>query len=142
MSATSREVYLSGINGLVSAAPRRALDRRKRPRLKVRWPLMLYREPPGLVLQAETEDVSSSGIYFLSPTPFVCGEALTGNLMIPTHDPSRSQQKWVLECQLRIARAEAISERGGFGIGCHIEEFRLLMGERHTRSELAGAPPQ
>lgn len=135
MSATSREVYLSGIDGLVSTATRQAVDRRKRARLKVRWPLIVYREPLGLVLQAETEDVSSSGIYFLSPAPFVCGEALVANLMIPTHDPSRSQQKWVLECRLRIARAEAIAGRGGFGIGCHIEEFHLLVSERHTPGE-------
>ena len=140
MSATSREVYSSGINGLVSTAPRRAPDRRQRVRLKLRWPLLLYREPLGVVLRAETEDISSSGIYFRSPTPFVCGEAFTANLMIPTHDPVGSQRKWVLECRLRIARAEAIAERGGFGIGCHIEEFHLLVGERDTSTELASVP--
>lgn len=132
MSATSREVCSPGIVEFVSTGPRRAVDRRKRARLKLHWPLLLYREPRIAVLQAETEDISSSGIYFLSPTPLVCGEALRGDLMIPTHDPSGTQRAWVLECRLRIARTDAIAERGVFGIGCHIEEFHLLVGERLT----------
>ena len=126
-------------------------DRRKRVRTKLCWALEVYSERSAVSVQTKTEDLSSSGLYFLSPTAFGCGESLIGRLTTPTHDPSGRELTLTLECRLRVVRAAARGDTGSFGVGCQIEDYHLVRaeppgslltgpGSMNTEAPVGGAP--
>ena len=110
-------------------APDDRQDRRKRVRTKLCWALEVYSERSAVSVQTKTEDLSSSGLYFLSPTAFGCGESLIGRLTTPTHDPSGRELTLTLECRLRVVRAAARGDTESFGVGCQIEDYHLVRTE-------------
>lgn len=125
MFANPPEPYSISAAELVKAASSRDADRRKRVRTRLHLRLALYSDSAGAAVHTETEDLSSSGFYFLSRKPFICGELLIGRLSIPTYDPSGREPVLALECRVRVVRAEAVGDEGFFGVGCQIEDYHL-----------------
>src|SRR5581483_1764702 len=113
-------------NDSYAVGPDEEQDRRKRVRTKLCWALEVYSERSAVSVQSKTEDLSSSGLYFLSPIAFGCGESLIGRLTTPTHDPSGRELTLTLECRLRVIRAAARGDTGSFGVGCQIEDYHLV----------------
>jgi hypothetical protein len=136
MCADSSELYSSAANAFF-AAPTGKPDRRTRTRTKVRWQLALYRDQSSAAVQTETEDLSSRGFYFVSRIPFLRGESLIGRLSIPAHDPSGREHSLMLECRVRVVRAEGVGDGGLFGVGCQIDEYHLVPAESSLSKELA-----
>ena len=101
------------------------MERRKRIRMRVHWPLRLHKTNAPETVETETHDLSSDGFYCLAKTSFVPGEALVCTLGVPTHRPNGSDHMVSVECRVRIIRVEATQE-GLYGVGCRIEEYRLL----------------
>ena len=125
MRANPQEV-LSGYPGLTDhphAESILGLERRKRVRAKVHWHVLLFRDGAGEAIESLTQDLSSTGFYCLSPTPFASGDCLICALEVPMHDPTGSECALALQCRVRIVRSESLADRELCGIACQIEDY-------------------
>lgn len=125
MSASSLDV-LTVVTGAREAAilgSSHHPERRGRIRLNVRWRL-LVRTRAGGSLETLTENLSSSGLYFLCPEPFPAGETLLSILSAPAHDPGAEERTLPLACRLKVMRLEPTGD-GLFGVACRIEDYQL-----------------
>ncbi len=103
-----------------------SLERRRRTRVSVHWPLRFFRSDAPI--ETVTHDLSSDGFYFLTRDDFAPGEALSCMLGVPTHHPNGADRMAFVDCRIRIVRVEPAAEEGLYGIGCRIEEYRLIPG--------------
>ena len=106
----------------VPAKPR-VVDRRKRTRAQLHWPLLFSLLGSTEAVQTTTHDVSSAGFYCIANARFVPGEDMHCTLTVPTYHPN-GENLHVL-CKVRIIRVEITAERGFYGIGCQIIDYRL-----------------
>jgi hypothetical protein len=102
------------------------LERRKRVRTTVHWPILFFRNRAGEGIESTTQNLSSTGFFCFSQQPFEAGEALFCTLRIPSHDPEGKERIWILECRVRVRRSEPASREGLFGVACEFEDYRLL----------------
>jgi hypothetical protein len=120
------------------ARPRRAdraddRERRASIRTSLHWPV-LFRHRHSQTMESVTENLSSQGFYCFSQTFVASGEMLLCWLTLPTHDPSGTNGKIVLECDVRVVRSEAAPTDGLYGIACHIEDYRFSSGQMPSSS--------
>ncbi len=101
------------------------IERRRRTRMRVHWPLRLHKANANEIVETTTYDLSSDGFYCLAKTSFVPGEAVACTLGVPTHHPNGADRVVSVECRVRIVHVESRQE-GLYGLGCRIEEYRLL----------------
>ncbi|MBZ5595294.1 MAG: PilZ domain-containing protein [Acidobacteriia bacterium] len=101
-------------------------DRRKRKRVAVHWPLRLFRQPGNPLVESTTENLSSEGLYCITGEPFRPGERLQCEIVIPGERLGFSEPSMRLQCHVMVKRVEHL--RGGFGLGCHIEDYSLATG--------------
>jgi hypothetical protein len=87
-------------------------------------------------LETVTQNLSSDGFYCRIGTPFVAGERLECAFSVPAHHPNTTEQM-LLECKVRIVRVEEPDENGLYGIGCRIEDYRLLQAATQFGNEIA-----
>ena len=97
-------------------------DRRKRPRVALHWPVRLFRQAEGSSVESTTENLTSEGLYCITKEPFKPGERLQCEIIVPAAGLGL-EAPVVLECHVTIRRVEQLP--GGFGLGCHIEEYSL-----------------
>ena len=102
------------------------LERRKRDRTVVHWPVRFLGKGAAGALDNMTQNLSSQGFFFRSNAVFAPGEAGVCILEIPAHDPKQLDPVLYLECMVRIVRVDAAGEDGLSGVGCRIEDYRLL----------------
>src|ERR1044071_3412976 len=102
-------------------------ERRRRPRTKVHWSVVLFRNSAGEsgAVESLTQNLSSGGFYCFSGAAFHPGEEVICALKIPTHDPPRKHALQNVECRARVIRVEPDAARGLFGIACRIEDYRF-----------------
>lgn len=93
--------------------------------MRVHWPLRFHLTNAPEAVETITRDLSSDGFYCLARTSFVPGQALACTLGVPTHHPNGAHRMVSVECRVRIVRVESTAE-GLYGVGCRIEEYRLL----------------
>lgn len=99
-------------------------ERRKRARWQVHWPIV-FCGGPGPVIESVTHDLSSDGFYCLAGAPFVPGEVRGCTLGVPAYYPNDLTRVVPVQCRVRVVRVEALAERGLFGVGCRIEDYRV-----------------
>jgi hypothetical protein len=129
MSTNPRELFAAATHSgepLNGRAGR--LDRRKRLRTKVHWPIVLFQEHTGETVETVTRNLSSSGFYCLSRVRFACGEVLICSLQIPTHERSGNGETLALECRATVVRSEPAAGDRYCGIACQIEDYKLASG--------------
>jgi PilZ domain len=102
-------------------------ERRKRVRTQVHWTILLFRETTSKAVATITQNLSSSGFYCLSRSPFSLGEQLFCSLEVPTHDPLDKGRTAPLECRARVVRVEPERGNGRFGIACQIEDYHFAV---------------
>jgi PilZ domain len=109
-------------------------DRRKRVRMTVHWPLLIFRNDVADGVESTTHNLSSTGFFCFSHTRFDAGETLICTLRVPSHSPDAKDQPWILECRARVKRVEPAVHEGLFGLACEFEDYRLLLPitPRHT----------
>jgi hypothetical protein len=115
------------------------LERRKRVRTRVHWRVLFFREGAAGAVESLTQNLSSSGFYCLSKTPFACGDPLICVLEVPTHDPPGSGRTLDLECRVRVVRSEPSGQDGTFGIACLIEDYRFPEVDQCSSTAEVGA---
>jgi hypothetical protein len=102
-------------------------ERRKRIRAMLHWPILFFRNHSDEATESiSTQNLSSDGFYCRSHISFVPGEALTCRLEVPSYEPSGTGQTRLLECKVRVIRAESASADGLFGIACRFEDYRFV----------------
>lgn len=104
-------------------------ERRHRHRTPVHWPLALFRDGASTPIETVTQNLSSTGLYCLSPVPLTPGEKLRCALRVPAYDPHDEERHIIVECTALLVRAEAAAD-GFFGVACHIEEYHLACDDR------------
>jgi hypothetical protein len=100
-------------------------ERRKRPRIQVHWPVLLFRNHAADAVVSTTLNLTSIGFYCLSAVPFAPGETLMCTLKVPVHDPSGKHFDRNLECRVRVLRVDTQSSEGKFGLACQIDDYHL-----------------
>jgi len=104
-----------------------AQERRKRVRTQVHWTVLLFREHTSKAVTTLTQNLSSSGFYCLSRTPFALGEQLFCSLEVPTHDPLGKERSLPLECRARVVRVDPEPGNTRYGIACQIEDYHFAV---------------
>ncbi len=101
-------------------------ERRRRVRVQVHWPVYFWGGRFSEVIESVTQDLSCDGFYCLSKVPFIPGETLNCHIKMPPHQRSGQEPPRVLDCRIRVVRIEPRSSEGYFGVGCRMEEYRLV----------------
>ena len=100
------------------------IDRRKRKRVPVHWPVQLIGQAG--IWQATTENLSSEGFYCISRKAFKLGERLECEIALPAESVGSSEATVRIQCHVTVKRVERLTR--GFGLGCHIEDYKLATG--------------
>jgi hypothetical protein len=111
-------------------------ERRKRKRVALHWPVRLFRGQEAASVESTTENLTSNGFYCVSREPFETGERLECIIAIPSGSFGYSGSPICLQCRVRVTRVE--NESDGFGLGCYIEDYDLLVDIKQARH--AGVP--
>jgi hypothetical protein len=101
-------------------------DRRRRQRVAVHWSVRLSRRPETSSAESTTENLSSEGFYCIIRQPFKPGERLQCEIVLPGEIFGFSEPSVRLQCHVTVGRVEHLD--GGFGLGCHIEDYAVLTG--------------
>jgi len=111
------------------------IERRRYERLPLHLPVRFINER-GSATPCFTENISSEGFYCLSPDPFVAGDRLEVELLLPAHNPGRGDKRVRLRCQAQVVRIDSTWFGPGFGIGCRLETCTLhLEAVEHSEDE-------
>jgi len=102
------------------------IERRKYERLPLRLPVRFINER-GAITSCFTENISSEGFYCVSPDPFVPGDLLEVELLLPAHNSDRGEKRVRLACKAQVVRIDSTWLGPGFGIGCRIEAYTLRL---------------
>jgi hypothetical protein len=103
-----------------------AVERRKRARTRLHWPVLIFREGAGDAnIASVTRDLSSSGFYCMTRVRLLEGEQLVCSIKIPTHDPQGKDLERTLDCTVRVVRVVPQDSGDLFGVACRIEDCHL-----------------
>jgi hypothetical protein len=109
------------------------VERRRRPRVRVHWPVLLFRrqtdkrsEDSGATVETITRNLSSEGFYYLSGKRFTAGEWLRCRLQILPNNPGGVESR--LECRVQVMRVEDNVTNGLHGVACRTEDYRFVAG--------------
>src|SRR5579862_4195239 len=102
------------------------IERRKYERLPLRLPVRFINER-GSATCCFTENISSEGFYCVSPDPFMPGDLLDVELLLPAHNLDRGEKRVRLVCQALVVRIDSTWLGPGFGIGCRIKASTLYL---------------
>ena len=115
-------------------------ERRKRKRVALHWPVRLFRSPDTQSVESTTENLTSNGFYCVSREPFQLGERLECVIAIPAGSFGYSSSPISLQCRGRVMRVED-QRHDGFGLGCYIEDYDLLINSKHLAHTAASGGP-
>ena len=101
------------------------LERRKRTRSHVHWPVCFFGVEAGDTIETVTENLSSSGFQCFSPVPLIPGDIMICRLRVPSHQTLNKGRTSSLECKVRVVWVEQATDRQSYGVACHIEDYRF-----------------
>jgi len=128
MSGDSHELVAawSGLTNGHGGSLGNRVERRKKARTRLHWPVLLFRDRPGSdAIESVTRDLSSIGFYCWTRIQLVEGEQLICSIKIPTHDPHGKQLERILECSVHVLRVVPQESNDSFGVACRIEDYHL-----------------
>jgi len=128
MSANPLEIFTNyGHVDNTGGRPPAFHERRHRPRVRVNWPLVLFRSTESEIVESVTVDLNSRGFYCSTPVPFGVGELLSCAMRVPTHEPHTRMPERSMECRVRVIRVMREND-GNFGVACEIEDYHFAPG--------------
>jgi hypothetical protein len=104
---------------------RPAVERRRRPRAALNWPILITRGSSPHPMETTTINVSSEGFYCLLPEAVTAGERVECTIRIPAPNPDRSDAALRLQCRAQVLRVENYGVPGIFGVACRIEDYTV-----------------
>ena len=96
-------------------------DRRRRPRLRLAYPVRLYRPGDDIQTDAETENISCEGFFFITDQLFSPPEALDCELEIPVE----TGESIVLCCRAEVVRVVPLTDRAKLGVACRFTDYTV-----------------
>ena len=112
-------------------------ERRSRPRIPVRWTVYIRRRG-GLnrMVEAETRNISTRGMYCVSGEAFQPGELLDCTLEVPTYEAGALDGVMYIVFTATVLRAEPVRTQE-WGIGCVFDNYSVSIlrspEEAHAR---------
>jgi hypothetical protein len=129
MSATMRTHQIEQVGGPIPGLGF-GLDRRDRPRLKLAFPLVLFRSGEADRIETKTEDVSCDSFFCVSDRPFSPDDRLECELLIPGDKLSSVPENDLhVRCRARVVRVVANGLHRGFGVACRLEDYTISRSE-------------
>jgi hypothetical protein len=128
MSGDSLELVAawSGLTNGIAGTSGCAVERRKRVRTRLHWPVLMFRDKPGSeAIESVTRDLSSSGFFCVMRIQLIEGEYLVCSIKIPTHDPHGKHLERTLECRVQVPRVVPQESAESYGVACRIEDYHL-----------------
>jgi len=122
------------IQGTLNGAKAPPLERRQRARVRVHWPLVLFRNSAGPGdaapdrVETVTQNLSSTGFFCFSQRAFAAGESFICEIIFPYKDHRVSESR--LELSVVAVRVEENAVNGQYGIACRIEDYRFAAAAR------------
>lgn len=117
---------------LTTAASADTPERRRRPRVRLFYPVRLFRLGDGSRIDTRTEDISCEGFFCITRTRLLPNEQLECELVIPAgHNGAGSDEPIVLSCRAEVVRVERQEESLFFGVGCRLADYTI----EHERSQ-------
>lgn len=120
-----KSLYVEGHQEVSAHVPWSRQERRKRVRTQLHLPLVFFASESRPSVETTTQDLSSSGFYCVSPSPFAVNESAFCYIKIPIYQPDRTEQVLSLKCRVRVVRVELLGE-SEYGVGCEIEDYCFL----------------
>jgi hypothetical protein len=111
-----------------------APERRARVRVPLHWPVVIENggEPPQ---RAETQNISSGGMYCLSNRAFAPGQRLEVVLTLPGCLDERGCS-FRLHCTAEVLRCEQDASKPGYGFACRFTRYTLATDCRDAGPEI------
>jgi hypothetical protein len=98
-------------------AVKEATDRRRRPRLRLAYPLCIRIPGESICVETKTEDLSCEGFSFISERSFSPHQVLECELVIPGN--------LVLRGRAQVVRVVTNRNGGTFGLACRFEDYAI-----------------
>lgn len=102
------------------------LERRRRQRSHVHWPVCFFGVDVGRTVETTTENLSSSGFHCFTPVPLITGDTMVCVLGVPSPQPFNNTRALCMECKVRIVRMEPAEDRKSYSVGCEIQDYRFI----------------
>ena len=97
------------------------LDRRRRSRMRLVYPVRLRRPGSFVVAETKTVDISSDGFFCFTRQPFSPREALQCELLIPPDQSLHTGERdLVLPCYAEVVRVVPQADGHRFGVACRL----------------------
>ncbi len=102
-------------------------DRRRRPRLKLAYPVRLRQMGEDEQVETRTEDLSCEGFLCVSEHVFSPHEILECELVIPSREEGQPipEHDIVLRCRAEVVRVVPEAPAGMFGIACRFADYTI-----------------
>jgi len=103
-----------------------APDRRRRPRLRLAYPLRLYRSGEVSRTETKTEDISCEGFFCVTDRRFSPFETLECELLIPVQEAGvPTEHDIILRCKAEVVRVVQHVDEAVFGIACRLSDYTI-----------------
>jgi len=103
-----------------------APDRRRRPRLRLAYPIRLHQSGEEVRVEAKTEDLSCEGFFCISDRVFSPHDRLECELIIPSDKPGQlGEQNMVLRFRAEVVRVVPQGAGGAFGVACQFADYTI-----------------
>jgi len=101
-------------------------DRRRRPRLRLTYPLRLYRPGEASRIETRTEDISCEGFFCITDRLFFPREFLECELVILCAELRQPLERdMVLRCRAEVVRVVSRADDTAFGVACRLAEYTI-----------------
>lgn len=103
-----------------------APDRRRRPRLRLAYPIRLRQPGKEARVEATTEDLSCEGFFCISEQEFSPRQTLECELVISTDKPGEATDlDMVLRFQAEVVRVVPQGSGHAFGVACRFADYTI-----------------
>lgn len=101
-------------------------ERRRNPRVPLRWTLYLAFNGSGHPVRTTTVDINKDGFYCLLDQPVRPGEQIECDIAVPAHRSQDPDDLVYLRCRAQAVRVEKIGSGSEFGVACRIDEYCVI----------------
>ena len=102
-----------------------APDRRRRPRLRLAYPIRVHQPGDSNRVVVKTKDLSCEGFFCISERVFSPDQTLECELVIPSDKPGEAEHDMVLRFHAKVVRVEPQSPDGSFGVACRFADYTI-----------------
>lgn len=101
-------------------------DRRRRPRLRLTYPLRLHRPGDTSQIETKTEDISCEGFFCITDHMFSPREFLECELVILGAELREPLERdMVLRCRAEVVRVVPRAGETVFGVACRLADYTI-----------------